>query len=171
MNTDDLKNKPPVVGQKVWVCSSAPWSRRTCELFEATVSKVGRKYFFLTERPREKYDLKTLSQVTKRSYKNKIYIKKQDFFDKQESQKLFDEIKQAFNGKLQYSLPQLREIAEIIGLQTPSPAIKRADQGQVFEGKERIELKLPISICTLAKLIAAFEDSHNFEDSHKECAE
>lgn len=107
-----------VVGQKVWVNpSSLCRSRR--EPFEATVSKVGRKYFELTERPREKYDLETLRQVTETNYENKVYLKLQDILDEKEHQKLYDEIKKAFNGysKLQYSLEQLRKIAEIVGLQ------------------------------------------------------
>ena len=107
-----------VVGQKVWVNPSSLWRSRI-EPFEATVSKVGRKYFELTECPREKYDLETLRQVTETNYENKVYLKLQDILDEKEHQKLSDEIKRAFNGygKLQYSLEQLRKIAEIVGLQ------------------------------------------------------
>ena len=127
MKKDNLKNETPadaktvlsavVVGQKVWVNpSSLRRSRR--EPFEATVSKVGRKYFELTECPREKYDLETLRQVTETNYENKVYLKLQDILDEKEHQKLSDEIKRAFNGygKLQYSLEQLRKVAEIVGL-------------------------------------------------------
>lgn len=125
---DELKNetangtKPVlsavVVGQKVWVNPSSLWRSRR-EPFEATVSKVGRKYFELMECPREKYDLETLRQVTETNYENKVYLKLQDILDEKEHQKLSDEIKRAFNGygKLQYSLEQLRKIAEIVGLQ------------------------------------------------------
>ena len=107
-----------VVGQKVWVTPSSLW-RNKREPFETTVSKVGRKYFELTECPREKYDLETLRQVTETNYENKVYLKLQDILDEKEHQKLSDEIKRAFNGygKLQYSLEQLRKIAEIVGLQ------------------------------------------------------
>lgn len=107
-----------VVGQKVWVNPSSLWTNKR-EPFEATVSKVGRKYFELDECPREKYDLETLRQVTETNYQNKVYIKLQDILDEKEHQKLSDEIKRAFNGygKLQYSLEQLRKIAEIVGLQ------------------------------------------------------
>lgn len=107
-----------VVGQKVWVNPSS-FRRSIREPFEATVSKVGRKYFELMECPREKYDLETLRQVTETNYENKVHLKLQDIFDEKEHQKLSDEIKRAFNGygKLQYSLEQLRKIAEIVGLQ------------------------------------------------------
>jgi len=106
-----------VVGQKVWVNPSSLWRSRR-EPFEATVSKVGRKYFELTEYPREKYDLETLRQVTETNYENKVYLKLQDILDEKEHQKLSDEIKRAFNGygKLKYSLEQLRKVAEIVGL-------------------------------------------------------
>lgn len=128
MNIYDLKNETPadakpvlsavVVGQKVWVNPSSLWRGRR-EPFEATVSKIGRKYFELMECPREKYDLETLRQVTETNYENKVYLKLQDILDEKEHQKLSDEIKRAFNGygKLQYSLEQLRKIAEIVGLQ------------------------------------------------------
>ena len=107
-----------VVGQKVWVNPSSLWRSRI-EPFEATVSKVGRKYFELIECPREKYDLETLRQVTETNYENKVYLKLQDILDEKEHQKLSDEIKRAFNGfgKLQYSLEQLRKIAEIVNRQ------------------------------------------------------
>lgn len=107
-----------VVGQKVWVNPSSLWRSRI-EPFEATVSKVGRKYFELIECPREKYDLETLRQVTETNYENKVYLKLQDILDEKEHQKLSDKIKRSFNGygKLQYSLEQLRKIAEIVGLQ------------------------------------------------------
>ena len=128
MNTDNLKNETPadakpvlsavVVGQKVWVNPSSLWRSRR-EPFEATVSKVGRKYFELMECSREKYDLETLRQVTETNYENKVYLKLQDVLDEKEHQKLSDEIKRAFNGygEIQYSLEQLRKIAEILGLQ------------------------------------------------------
>ncbi len=130
MKKDDLKKettndtKPVlsvvVVGQKVWVNPSS-LLRSKKEPFEATVSKVGRKYFELIECPREKYDLKTLRQVTEMNYENQVYFKLQDILDEKEHQKLSNEIKRAFNGygKLQYSLEQLRKIAEIVGLQYP----------------------------------------------------
>lgn len=107
-----------IVGQKVWVTPSSLW-RNKRDPFEATVSKVGRKYFELTECPREKYDLETLRQVTETNYENKVYLKLQDILDEKEHQKLSNEIKRAFSGygKLQYSLEQLRKIAEIVGLQ------------------------------------------------------
>ena len=71
------------------------------------------------ECPREKYDLETLRQVTETNYENKVYLKLQDILDEKEHQKLSDEIKRAFNGfgKLQYSLEQLRKIAEIVNRQ------------------------------------------------------
>ena len=130
MKKDDLKKettndtKPVlsvvVVGQKVWVNPSS-LLRSKKEPFEATVSKVGRKYFELIECPREKYDLKTLRQVTEMNYENQVYFKLQDILDEKEHQKLSNEIKRAFNGygKLQYSLEQLRKIAEIVGLLYP----------------------------------------------------
>lgn len=107
-----------IVGQKVWVKPSSLWRSRK-EPFEATVSKVGRKYFELTECPREKYDLETLRQVTETNYENKVYLQLQDILDEKEHLRLSDEIRRAFNGygKLQYSLEQLRKIAEVVGLQ------------------------------------------------------
>jgi hypothetical protein len=118
-NADGLNVRHPiVVGQKVWVYTSSFFGSKK-EPFEATVSKVGKKYFELAECPRQKYDLKTLKQVTESICQNKIYLKLQDILDEKEHQRLSDEIKRAFNGnaKLKYSLEQLRKIAEIICLQ------------------------------------------------------
>ena len=103
MNTEDFKNDDHastepvlatvVVGQKVWVKPSSLWGNRR-EPFEAIVSKVGRKYFELSERPREKYDLYTLRQVTETNYENKVYINLQDILDEKEHQKLSEDIEE-----------------------------------------------------------------------------
>lgn len=105
-------------GQKVWVKPSVFYKEKT-EPFEATVLKVGRKYFELTEMLGTRYDLETLKQVTGNYFVNQVYINLQDIFDEDEHKKLSSDIRRAFNGygKLNYTLEQLRKIAEIIGLE------------------------------------------------------
>lgn len=102
------------VGQKVWVESYSYWRKR--EYKEAVVSKVGRKYFYLEGREREKYDLTTLRDVSDQGYSSIVHLSLQDISDKEEHAALLECIKNEFHrhSSRRYTLDQLRKIAEII---------------------------------------------------------
>lgn len=106
------------VGQKVWVDPSKSF-RNSKEPYEATVSKVGRKYFELEDGFREKYDLENGRQVLDSSYVKKVYLTFQEITDKHERDKLYSTLRAKFSdyGTPKYSLEQLRKVAEILNIE------------------------------------------------------
>lgn len=104
------------VGQKVWIKEAYPGAESN--LKEAIVSKVGRKYFELEKQYYTKFDIEKLIEAGHSNYKSKIYLSPNDYYEEIEHLKLSQEIRKSFSpfGKSQYTLSQLRQIAEIIGI-------------------------------------------------------
>ena len=111
-----MKDKKIQVGQTVAVMPSRFDIEK--EPFEAVVSSVGKKYFTIEGRS-EKYDLATGIQANDTNYKNIVYASMQELNEYIEYARLSAKIKSAFRayGELEYTLEQLRKIAEIIGIQ------------------------------------------------------
>ena len=82
---------------------------------EATVSKVGRKYFYL-DGSSDKYDINTLEHTSEHYYDMKAYLNLQDIKDEIEASQLETKIRTALKqyGSSGLTLAQLREIDKII---------------------------------------------------------
>ncbi len=86
-----------------------------------TVSKIGRKYFYLAEcdqfpisKENLKYEDKVYSQASFQLYKTK-----QEILDRQEKDKLFEKIRKNFDWSVMiknYTLEQLREVVRILSI-------------------------------------------------------
>ena len=102
------------VGQTIWLRRASTHGTR--EPIEAVVETVGKKYFTLVDRPREKYDLETLKQVVDSNYKNVVYLSLQTILDEDEFAKLSDEVRKPFQyyGNPKLTLDQLRRIKAIL---------------------------------------------------------
>lgn len=115
--TTDVKIE---VGLPVFLDPCGNNSRK--EIGEFTVKTVGRKYFEVWRDEREastlKFHLNDLRQVTNYTPTWKLHFTKQEILDKKEYEKLFGEIKDAFQSMIfktrNFSLEQLREIKAII---------------------------------------------------------
>lgn len=80
------------VGQKVWVNPTGRCGSKG-EIFESTISKVGRKYFEVKDIFRCKFCVKTLEEVSDYSSNYIIYTDIQDYEDEKEHQKLSNKLK------------------------------------------------------------------------------
>lgn len=115
--TTDVKLE---VGMTVFLEPFGNNSRK--EIGEYTVKTVGRKYFEVWRDEKEvstiKFHLKDLRQVTNYTPTWLLYFSKQEILDKNEYDKLFFEIREAFQSMIfktrNFSLEQLREIKSII---------------------------------------------------------
>ncbi len=98
------------IGQKLW----------SKGLAEYTVSKIGKKYFYVEENRNYRFDSKTLTHsVPGYSQSNfTLFTNKQDLLDEQERCELFNKIKSHLNSSYspKDSLTKLREIALILGI-------------------------------------------------------
>jgi len=95
------------------VNNRARWNK---EISEFTVSKVGRKYFWLEEMPRTKFEIENLSEVTEYAPDWELYFTKQEILDEQEFNDLVMNIRLKFDrsGRVDLTLDQLRRINAII---------------------------------------------------------
>jgi hypothetical protein len=93
------------------------------EIIEVTVTKIGRKYFYIN-RYRTEYPIsKETLQYEDKNYSQsnfQLYLDKQEILDTNERQKLLDVLQKHFswsnNGTKENTLEQLRKVAEILGL-------------------------------------------------------
>lgn len=114
MNSNSKSSNNPlglVVGQKVWVNPSG-LHRVKRDPYEATISKVGRKYFELEGECRRKYRLSNGIEHNETNYKSKVYTDIQQILDEQEHSEVQDELRKIFSGygKLNYDLTTLRKV-------------------------------------------------------------
>lgn len=92
------------------------------EIQEVTVSKIGKKYFYLKEwDDRYPVNKETLKYEDKVYSQNnfQLYRDKQEILDRREKSKLIDALQKHFNWSgngSRNSLEQLRKAAEILGL-------------------------------------------------------
>ena len=92
------------------------------ELKEYTVSKIGRKYFYLERKSGHKVDKNTLMAICDGySQANfQLYKDEQAVYDEREHYELLEQIRQHFSmweGK-PVTLQQLRDVAGIIGIES-----------------------------------------------------
>ena len=102
------------VGQKIYI------NNKDKSITEATIEKIGKKYFYLEGRySRHPIDKKTLEYEDKMYCQNsfRVYLNTQDILDKHEKQILWDKLRKCFecNGIAKaLDLEKLRKIAEIL---------------------------------------------------------
>ncbi|PGO29190.1 hypothetical protein CN984_12145 [Bacillus cereus] len=119
----------PLVGQKVYLEPCNNQSRRSKEIRESEVKKVGRKYFFVGNVGEEhnqeylwiKFYIKDLRQVTDYSPSWMLYFSRQEILDRQEYITLMSEISDLFRYGSSYhnradkiTLEQLRKIKDVL---------------------------------------------------------
>lgn len=110
------------VGTKLWYVESRGGNRGVeASPREATVSKVGRKYFELegirNGRSSRKFDIETLKDQTDTNYPYKLYETPQEIFALREREKLVQEVRKYFSGftyQSKLTTDQLRRISDII---------------------------------------------------------
>ena len=114
-----MSHKDLRVGQIVYVI---PWGntvrRYGNEIVEATVAKIGRKYFYLEESrfDGDKFDLENFIYNSGHNSGWNAYLTKQEILDKREHERLSKEIVNMLNTWTirSLSLEQLRAIKEAI---------------------------------------------------------
>lgn len=103
-------SKKIVVGQKVIVLAGRPEKQR-----EATVSKVGKKYFYV-DNDKLKFDMETLFESSEYGQRCRCFLSLQDILDENEQIELSKELRNLVGqyGTSNISLEKLRKIMEII---------------------------------------------------------
>lgn len=105
------------VGDKVWYVLP----RNSEPIYEGVISKIGRKYFYVSRRENDrdpyKVDLKTMRGETDTGwgYRCRVYLSKQEILDIREKGRLLAFIEAFFRNHLNsrsLSLETLREIAK-----------------------------------------------------------
>jgi hypothetical protein len=102
------------VGQKIYI------NNKDKSITEATIERIGKKYFYLEGGySKHPIDKKTLEYTNKMycQHNFSVYLNTQDILDKHEKQILLDKLRKCFewNGKAKYlDLEKLRKIAEIL---------------------------------------------------------
>lgn len=106
------------VGQKVYVKYLDRGRYNPQDIQEATISKIGRKYFELNEFRHSRLYLDSfIEDGGQYSPRYKVYVSKQAIVDEEESDKLFKTISLRFGYfKNPYTLEQLRKVADILEL-------------------------------------------------------
>lgn len=110
------------VGQKVWLKSINSIKRTPIdnELCEVEISKIGTKYFFLTEERYGRFFIDTLNQDNgEYNSRYRIYLSKEKHDNEVESTDLIFKLHDFFYrerglGKSKFPLEKLREIHKII---------------------------------------------------------
>lgn len=106
------------VGQVLFIVEKTYRDSDVARKYEAAVTRVGKKYFYIKEGHWEyKYDLSTLQEVNDSNYHNKAYLSAKDYEDEKEASNLRREIsnffRYAFNCEM-LPLVALRQIQQII---------------------------------------------------------
>ena len=117
----DNKPKKLYVGQKVWV-NSGSFYKNEKDLVLATISKVGKKYFYTDTGGygrENKFDKQTMTEDNGINYKSQVYLDPQDYYEKKEKARLLGFLKKYFIGwdmddRYNLSLEKLRQIKAIV---------------------------------------------------------
>lgn len=106
------------VGQKVWLVEfNRRAGREPHEPLEATVKKVGRKYFELENNWMGRFHVSTLlHDGGGYSPRARVYLNIQEYIDQKEASDLYSELRQHFTNydSKKLTLDQLRKIKAII---------------------------------------------------------
>lgn len=116
------KQKPVVVGQKLWSLNVGNAARRGYPqvLTPFQVISVGRKYFTVEGigdyKPQITFHLDSWRQKTNFSPDHVLYVTEQEWLDEKEASKLVQEIRDAFSrwNSQDFTTEQLRQIHAII---------------------------------------------------------
>lgn len=113
---DRIPKEKLKVGMNVWIKTTGNKARYGTEVYEAKVTKVGNKYFYLSGLECDKFDFEFGVEKTDYCKNYKVYLTKQEISDEEEFYKLRNKIRKAF-GSLTYkefTLEQLRDINKIV---------------------------------------------------------
>ena len=90
------------------------------EIIEATVTKVGRKYFEVDKIPRTRFVIDSMLDDTISSHSYRCYRSMQEIKDENERSRLMSEIRRYFSELRPKQLPleDVRKIAKLIGVTT-----------------------------------------------------
>lgn len=106
------------IGQEVFVAAIDQRTMRYGGLYKATISKVGRDYFYIEERFRTlKFSTETLKEQTSGNYPHKVYLTEQELLDENEKRMLKERLDSFFGfsgSSHSLSLDQLKRIQEIV---------------------------------------------------------
>ena len=102
------------VGQTLYYKSTPRMGH--AEVREATIVSIGKKYFYIDERKRDKIEISSMQMITYNGMGVKLYTSKQDILDGIERTKLFDAISKQFQwvNSNKFTLEQLRQIDQIL---------------------------------------------------------
>lgn len=109
------------VGDKVYlkpVNNQARYIKNTLldNIKEATIEKIGKKYFYIKEYPIYKFGIEKMQDISNYCANYEVYLSLQEIKDEEEYSNLLRDIDRELNkyGKIDLSLEQLRKIKEII---------------------------------------------------------
>jgi hypothetical protein len=108
-----MNRKPPVVGQEVWIVGGL----RIGQPFQATVTKVGRKYFEVSGGHfTDKFYNDRWTSARETNYPYRAFPAIEEYNEEQEHNRLYQELSRAFkyHNQKKYSISQLRRIKAII---------------------------------------------------------
>lgn len=107
------------VGQKLWLRYCGFDHRKSREITEVIISKIGNKYFYVEGEGYYgggKFDKENMQQAVDSNYKDTAYLSMEEIEKEDEFESLSNNIRAAFNGynRINYSLEQLRAIKAIL---------------------------------------------------------
>lgn len=105
------------VGQQIFLKTQNNRARYTgSQITETTVTKVGRKYFWVEELPRTKFYKESMEEVTDYCVDYKAYIDKVAIEDELEKTALEQKIRTSIGnfGRTEITLEQLRKIDAVL---------------------------------------------------------
>lgn len=105
---------PVFIGQQLFCFANSRGSISTRT--EYVVSKIGKKYFYVEENERLKFDKETLQHIDNVYSQNNVqlYRTEQEIQDIKERKRLYDTVREYFSYDRCKSLSMLREIMSII---------------------------------------------------------
>ena len=104
-----------IANQKLWIVPKSYSRNSFSEPKEATIDKVGNKYFTLKEHPRDKFNIENLREENNGNYKGQCYLTLQEILDEREISKLTSDIRLFFyNHNWKLSIDELRQVDCII---------------------------------------------------------
>jgi hypothetical protein len=105
------------VGQSVWVTGGF----RARPIEEAKIVSIGKKYFHtktVHSGIEIKFSIEFAKSVEDSNYPFYVWLKEQDYYDKVEREKLYDEIRKSFSYTyIRFTLEQLRQVAKILEIE------------------------------------------------------
>jgi ArsR family metal-binding transcriptional regulator len=110
-------DKPKLsVGQTVWVKSRLRVFSNSNPPVEATITKVGKKYFTVDILPNTQFHIENLQQVSDSTAYRRCYLSLQEIHDEQEYHISLENIRKYIGsyGMPELTLDQLRKIMDII---------------------------------------------------------